>query len=144
MNNIIPFTNSIILYFIFPFYFFISKFSKLKKFLKNFPIPCANFYHTLSEIRALPLHIMRVPPNFSSAILFHFLRNFPLHIHTSLINDFYNLVKLSKFSIEHLFCEHMFYHIFHAKSCQFNFLQVGCLRCQHPILLPFHALSRFQ
>ena len=36
MNKIIPFTNSIILYFLFPFYFFISKFSKSKNFFSNF------------------------------------------------------------------------------------------------------------
>ena len=68
---------------------------------------------------------MRVPPNFSSAILFHFLRNFPLHIHTSPINDLYNLVRLSKFLVEHMFCEYMFYYIPPTESCQFNFCRLG-------------------
>lgn len=150
MNKIIPFTNSIILYFLFPFYFFyfkffISKFSKLKKFFqKNFPYLVGIFIPRFLKYALYPSPWCVYFPNFSNVILFHFFQNFPLHIYTSLINDFYNLVKLSKFSIEHLFCKHMFYHIFPTKSCQFNFLQVGCLRCQHPILLPFHAPSRFQ
>ena len=116
MNKIIPFTNSIILYFLFPFYFFYFKIFKIEK---NFSIPCVYFYPTLSEIRALPIHMMRVLSRFFQCHSLHFFQNFPLHFYASPINDFYNLVRLSKFPVEHMLCEYMFCHI--SPTDSFNF-----------------------
>lgn len=132
MNKIIPFTNSIILYFLFHFLF--QNFQNQKNFFSNFfkNFSAANYILWGILVCALypPLCIYVNFQNFPfpyisiSSKIFHCI-----FIHAP--ND-YSLNICSKTNIGS------------TKSCQFNFLQVGCLRCQHPILLPFHAPSRFQ
>lgn len=132
MNKIIPFTNSIILYFLFHFSF--QNFQNQKKFFSNF-----------SKI-FLPQIIYRGKFCFA-----HFTP--PLCIYVNFQNFPFPYISISSKIFHCIFihapnnyslniCSET--NMGSTKSCQFNFLQVGCLRCQHPILLPFHAPSRFQ
>lgn len=128
MNKIIPFTNSIILYFLFPFlFFFISKFSKLKNIFFNFfsKFFCRKLYIAGNfGSRFTPPTYTFPFPKFSIPIHFHFCQNFPrIFIHA--LNN-YSLNICSETNMGS------------TKSCQFNFLQGGCLRCQHPIC--YHSM----
>lgn len=99
MNKIIPFTNSIILYFLFSF-FFISKFSKLKKFFQKifhtmwgifvprflihalYPPPVMR---VLSHVKALPNHHVTTLSLQHTKVHNHSLEcmniHFPIHRH---------------------------------------------------------------
>ena len=131
MNKIIPFTNSIILYFLFSFFSF-QNFQNLKNFFKFFS--AANYISW--EILFFALY---PPPPLCIYVNF---QNFPFP-YISISSKIFHCIFIhasNNYSLN--ICSET--NIGSTKSCQFNFLQVGCLRCQHPILLPFHTPSRFQ
>lgn len=80
MNRIIPFTNSIILYFLFPF--FISKFSKSKNFFQNFF--CRKLYIVGNfGLRTLPPpYVYMLIPKIFHHHTFSFLSKSSMYIYT--------------------------------------------------------------
>ena len=111
MNKIIPFTNSIILYFLFPF--FISKFSNLKKFFSNFfkNFSAANYISW--EILFCALY----PP----LCIYVNFQNFPFPF-VSISSKIFHCIFIhapNDYSLN--ICSET--NMGSTKSCQFNFLQ---------------------